>query len=61
MANTADIVGVGAIIIVRGKNVPEATVNVAKKMRIPLAVTDLLQVPTPLQGTLRTAPGTKHV
>ncbi len=41
MVNTADIVGVGAIIIVRGRDVPRATVNVAKEMGIPLAVTNL--------------------
>lgn len=41
MVNTADIVGVGAIIIVRGKDVPRVTVNAAKEMGIPLVVTDL--------------------
>ncbi len=41
MVNTVDIVGVGAVIIVRGKDVPKATVNAAKEMGIPLAVTNL--------------------
>lgn len=41
LINTADIVGVGAIIIARGKKVPEETVKEAKELGIPIAVCDL--------------------
>ncbi len=41
MMNTADIVGIGAVIIVRGKNVPLSTVKKAQEFGIPLAVTNL--------------------
>jgi len=41
MVKTADIVGVGAIVIVRRRQVPNQTVQAAKNMGIPLVLTSL--------------------
>ncbi len=46
MVSTADIVGIGAIIVVRGKNVPLETIKKAKELEIPLAVTDMTMFTT---------------
>ncbi len=41
LMSTADIVGIGAVVVVRGKNVPLDTIKKAKELDIPLAVTNL--------------------
>jgi hypothetical protein len=46
MMNTADIVGIGAVIIVRGKNVPLSTIKKAQELEIPVAVTNLTMFST---------------
>ncbi len=46
MVRTADIVAVGAIVIVRGRQVPEVTVQIAKDMRIPMILTELTMYAT---------------
>jgi len=46
MVKTADIVGVGAIIVVRGRQVPEVTVQTAKDMKIPIVSTSLTMYTT---------------
>lgn len=46
MINTADIVGIGAVIVVRGKNIPFATIKRAQELDIPLAVTSLTMFST---------------
>ncbi len=42
MVKTADIVGIGSILIVRGKNIPVEMVDVARNYKIPLISTDLV-------------------
>uniref|UniRef100_A0A7V3RFD1 DRTGG domain-containing protein n=1 Tax=Mesoaciditoga lauensis TaxID=1495039 RepID=A0A7V3RFD1_9BACT len=42
LIKTADIVGVGGILIVRGKNIPEEMIELAKKYDIPLISTKLV-------------------
>lgn len=42
LLNASDIVRVGSILIVRGKNIPEHFVGMAKEYDIPIILTDLV-------------------